>query len=96
MIPLHITTQEALNAWEEKNILEATKWASKQKNILTIYFLQDLHKHMFNKTWKWAGQFRKSEKNIGVAWKKIPEMLKALCDDIQYQIEHKVFSYDEI
>ena len=51
---------------------------------------------MFNKTWKWAGQFRKSEKNIGVAWKKIPEMLKALCDDVQYQIKHTTFSHDEI
>ena len=51
---------------------------------------------MFNKTWKWAGQFRKSEKNIGIAWKKIPEMLKALCDDVQYQIKHTTFSHDEI
>ncbi len=96
LIPNHISTQKQLNAWEEKNILEATKWASKQKEILTVSFLQDLHKHMFNKTWKWAGQFRKSEKNIGIAWKKIPEMLKTLCDDVQYQIDHKTFSHDEI
>ena len=34
LIPNHITTQEELNAWEEKNILDAQSWAFKQKKIL--------------------------------------------------------------
>ena len=36
LIPTHITVQEQLNAWEEKNILEAQPWAFKQKNILSV------------------------------------------------------------
>ena len=96
LIPTHISTQRELNAWEATNILDSLDWAFRQKEILTISFLQNLHKRMFDKTWKWAGQFRKSEKNIGVAWQKVPEMLKNLCDDVQYQIEHKTFSADEI
>ena len=40
LIPDHITTQEELNAWEEKNILAAQQWAFKQKEILSITFIE--------------------------------------------------------
>ena len=40
LMPSHITTQEELNAWEEKNILIAQQWALKQKNILSVEFIQ--------------------------------------------------------
>lgn len=96
LIPKHITMQEELNAWEEKNILEAEPWAFKQKDILSITFITKLHKRMFGKTWKWAGKFRLSEKNIGIHWAQIPMSLKDLCDDIHYQLEHNTFSDDEI
>jgi len=96
LIPIHLTTQEELNAWEEKNILSAQRWAFKQKEILTVAFIEKLHEHMFNKTWKWAGQFRKSEKNLGIAWQHIPVKIKELCDDIQYQLDHETYSKDEI
>lgn len=96
LLPKHITTQEELNAWEEKNILAAQKWASKQKEIISLAFIKKLHKKMFNKTWKWAGEFRTTEKNIGIHWPQIPIKLRELCDDVQYQIDHKTFSDDEI
>ena len=64
LIPSHITTQDELNAWEEKNILEAQQWAFRQKEILSVAFVQELHQHMFDKTWKWAGKFRLTEKNL--------------------------------
>lgn len=95
LIPGHITTQEKLNAWEEKNILEALPWAFKQKEILSVECIKTLHKHMFDKTWKWAGKFRKSDKNIGVHWSQISMKTKELCDDIQYQLDHESFSKDE-
>jgi len=96
LIPQHIETQEELNAWEEKNILEAQDWAFKQKDILTLSFVKELHDHMFNETWKWAGQFRKSEKNIGINWHLITIEVKKLCDNVQYQFNHNTFSKDEI
>lgn len=96
LIPNHISTQEELNAWEEKNILVAQSWAFKQKNILSVDFMQNLHKRMFNETWKWAGQFRRSEKNIGINWLQIPVKIKELCEDTQYQFDHNVYSNDEI
>jgi fido (protein-threonine AMPylation protein) len=74
LIPGHITTQAQLNEWEQSNILEAEEWAfsNKQTSALSTQFLLALHKKMFNKTWRWAGMFRKSNKNIGVEWTVIP------------------------
>lgn len=96
LIPKHITTQEELNAWEEKNIIEAEPWAFKQKDIVSIAFITKLHKRMFDKTWKWAGQFRTSGKNIGIHWAQISMKLQELCDDVIYQLDHNPYSKDEI
>lgn len=96
LVPTHITTQEQLNAWEQANILMALRWAKRKKNIISIDFIKNVHKHMFNETWKWAGNFRRSEKNIGIDWHKIPVELQKLCDDTAYQLKHHSFSSDEI
>jgi len=96
LMPNHITTQEELNAWEEKNIIESEPWAFKQKDIISLTFIKKLHKHMFDKTWEWAGEFRTSGKNIGINWAQIPIKLRELCDDIGYQLDHNTYSKDEI
>jgi Fic-DOC domain mobile mystery protein B len=97
LIPSHITTQGELNEWEQLNIVQGENWARKQrKAILNEAFLRQLHKQMFGETWKWAGEFRKSDKNIGVDWLKIGVELKKLLDDTQYQIEHASYPPDEI
>lgn len=97
LIPGHLTTQGELNEWEQLNIVEGDKWARKQrKEILTENFLRQLHQQMFGETWRWAGNFRKSDKNIGVDWLKIGVELKKLLDDARYQIEHGSFPADEI
>lgn len=100
LIPSHIVTLLELNEWEQANILEAEAWLSKQShqfnNVMTFEFIQKLHKKMFNQTWKWAGLFRRTNKNIGVDWAIIREQLKILMDDIQYQVAHKIYNIDEI
>lgn len=70
LIPGHIETKGALNDWEQENILLATKWLRRAKiaDVLSEGFCRDLHHKMFDKTWKWAGTFRKSDKNIGCDW----------------------------
>lgn len=97
LIPGHITTQGELNEWEQLNVVQGENWARKQrKEILNEGFLLQLHKQMFGETWKWAGEFRKSDKNIGVDWLKIGVELKKLLDDTHYQIEHESYPPDEI
>lgn len=51
---------------------------------------------MFSDIWKWAGEFRKTNKNIGVDKTIIGVELKKLLDDCKYWIEQKVFLVHEI
>ena len=64
LMPRHIEMKGQLNDWEQENILLATKWLRRAKvpEVLTEGFCRDLHRRMFNKTWKWAGTFRTSDK----------------------------------
>ena len=98
LIPSHITTQGQLNEWEEQNILDGERWAFSRRNLdpLSLKFSQDLHKHMFGRTWKWAGRFRTSERNIGVDPRLIGMKLTELFRDVQAQLEHRSDPIDEI
>ena len=97
LIPGHITNQRELNEWEQPNILQGEAWAGKQrKEILSEGFVRNLHKQMFGDTWRWAGQFRKSDKNIGVDWLNISVELRKLLDDVAVQIEHTSYPPDEV
>lgn len=98
LIPKHITTQDQLNEWEYANILIGEKWAyaRKHSDLLSISFIQKLHKKMFNKTWDWAGKFRTKQTNIGVMWHQIPSQLKLLCDDFLFYLENQSYSTDEL
>ncbi|MDR1327280.1 MAG: mobile mystery protein B [Heliobacteriaceae bacterium] len=92
-----ITTREELNEFEAKGIFEAQVWLLTHKaNILNTRFLQKLHKKMFANVWKWAGKFRVTEKNIGIAPYLISSELKNLYDDVAYWIENKTYKPYEI
>jgi len=99
LIPNHITTQAQLNEWEAVNILKAENWlfsTSSHGDFLTIEFIKLLHKKMFGDTWSWAGQFRNTERNIGVSPFRITTDLNNLLEDIRYQIIHRSLPVDEI
>lgn len=97
--PSHIMTQSQLNEWEAANILKAESWifsAFHHDDFLTIDFTKLLHLKMFDDTWKWAGKFRITERNIGVIPFKITSDLNDLLEDVQYQIIHSSYLIDEI
>jgi Fic-DOC domain mobile mystery protein B len=95
-----ITTQEELDEFEQLNIEKAVEWTIhanlKPEKILTEKFVKDLHKRMYGDVWKWAGEFRKSEKNIGTTWTQIGIELRNLLEDTKYWIENKTYLPDEI
>jgi len=86
LIPEHLNTQEELNDWEERNIQKGRQWASKKTDIVSISFIKELHRKMFDETWQWAGKFRKSERNLGISWYSIPTEVKKLCDDVHLEL----------
>jgi len=91
-------TRGALDYLELANIRKAEKWAFGQfhENLLTSEFIKNLHRRMFEQVWKWAGQYRKTEKNIGVITWNISTAVYELCNDVQAQISHKSFPPDEL
>jgi len=98
LIPSHITTQAELNEWEHDNIIEGERWAfaRRRKDLLTAEFLKRLHRKMFGATWKWAGHWRTTEKNIGIAPERIPEAVRQLLLDVGTQLDTHSYPIREI
>lgn len=95
-----ITTQNDLDEFEQLNIEKAVEWTINNKfkpeKILNEKFIKNLHKRMYSEVWKWAGEFRQSDKNIGINWTLIEIELKILLDDTKFWIANQTHSPDEI
>jgi len=95
-----IATREELDEFEQQNIEEAIQWiltrSLKSKTIFTEQFVRNVHKRMYGNVWVWAGDFRKTNKNLGVDKWQIPGALKALVDDAIYWVENETLTPDEI
>jgi Fic-DOC domain mobile mystery protein B len=95
-----IATRGDLDEFEQLNIEKAVLWTMKRKfkadAILSEAFIKDLHRRMYGDVWKWAGEFRKTNKNIGVDKLQIAVELRTLIDDCKFWIENKSFKPDEI
>lgn len=92
-----ITTRAELNEIETKGIIEAEIWLLKnQKDILNENFIKLLHKKMFGDIWLWAGKYRTTERNIGVAPYEIQPKLRILLDDVRFWIKYHTYPEKEI
>lgn len=95
-----ITTHGELDEFEQMNIEKAIEWTLSKKfkpeYILSEEFVRELHKRMFKDVWSWAGDFRMSEKNIGIKFHLIGTTLKQLNDDCLFWVNNKTYSEDEI
>jgi Fic-DOC domain mobile mystery protein B len=99
LIP-EISTREELDEFEQKNIEQAIQWTLqknfKKEEVFTELFVRDVHRKMYGEVWAWAGEFRKTDKNIGVDKWQIGTNLKTLLDDGLIWIEKKVYVPDEL
>lgn len=95
-----ISTKGELDEFEQLNIEEALQWVFgkkfKPKQVFTEKFICNLHKRMYGNVWEWAGEFRKTNKNIGVDKHQIPMQLKMLCDDALFWVENGTYPPEEI
>jgi Fic-DOC domain mobile mystery protein B len=96
-----LSTKGELDEWERRNILEAYDWAlnpraQKNRDPFDERYLQELHRRMFHRTWKWAGTYRSSEKNIGIPFYEIRNRIPALLADARYWTLHETYPPDEI
>lgn len=99
LIP-NLATKQELNEWERENILQARAWANADRTeplrMPSDEYIRKLHAKMFDQTWKWAGDYRRTEKNLGVPVHEIREQLAASCGDVRYWLENSTYSPDEI
>lgn len=94
----HVTTRGELDELEQANVDEGLQWLKKHKklDVLTEDFVRTLHKKLFGKVWKWAGTFRKTEKNIGVDPIQVAIELRQLLDNTEFWIENGMYLPKEL
>ena len=95
-----IATRGELDEFEQQNIEQAVQWtlkrSFKKEEIFTEQFVKELHKKMYENVWSWAGDFRKTNKNIGVDRWRVAVELKALLDDTGYWLANNSYPPDEL
>jgi len=88
LILVHLSTPAARNAAEtesisrayDKNVFRARR-KKQGTEWLTDDFIRQVHADMFGTIWEWAGKYRQTELNIGVAPYLIQEQIKLLTGD---------------
>jgi len=95
-----ISTQGELNEFEARNIVSATLWAIRSRQIksdfLSDHTLCELHRQMFGNTWRWAGTYRQTQKSIGCESWKISEAMRNLVEDVKVWLDQESYSATEI
>jgi Fic-DOC domain mobile mystery protein B len=86
LLPKYITTRKELYDAEFKSISQAiNKYFTSQRSFLfTRENLYKAHKEMFGLIWRWAGERRKKELNLGVDSSMIDVEIKKLLDDLTF------------
>jgi Fic-DOC domain mobile mystery protein B len=85
-----IGTRSELNLHEARNILKVTlkyfgrRSPTKKMAPFDLVWVKRLHREMFKDVWKWAGQVRREDVNLGVKWYLIDEKLQNLLSDLQH------------
>ncbi len=84
-----ILTYADLCVAEAENILKAMNTHLKRrKNPLKGWFTEEyfrkVHRDMFEDVWDWAGQYRKTQTNVGVGVPVIREEIAKLCQDVAF------------
>jgi Fic-DOC domain mobile mystery protein B len=95
-----ITTRGELDEFEQQNIEAAIQWtlftAFALEKVLSEGFIRNLHERMFGNVWRWAGEFRQTNKNIGTDKFLIGIELRKLIDDCGFWINNRIYPPDEI
>ncbi len=95
-----VTTHAELNEAEANNIIKGREWALRSRLVrlpamLSDSFMQRLHREMFGEVWRWAGQYRMHDTNIGVAHHLIRQRLRQVYDDAQGWLQYDAYLPDE-
>jgi Fic-DOC domain mobile mystery protein B len=102
LIPAYITYRGELNEAEQANVLEGTGWANRRAKRLSAFdlvdegFIKETHRRLFNHVWKWAGDYRNSDKNIGVPHLQVPIDMRLLIGNAKAWLSYQSYPRDEL
>jgi fido (protein-threonine AMPylation protein) len=54
-------------------------------SLLSVDFVQELHRQLYGGIWTWGGEFRKHNTNVGIDWYQITVNLHTVLSDILYR-----------
>lgn len=96
-----LSTRAELNEAERANILEARVWALRRRtlqreDLLTDAFGRELHRRMFGRVWRWAGSYRKTERNLGWEVHRLTEGTYNAFADVRTWLEYETYSVPEV
>ncbi len=95
LIPKNVLTSGDLDELEEENIVDGLVWLHDfNSNHRDWLFWNKLHKKLFHKVWKWAGNFRLHELNNEDFNHpaSISQNIKKLEGDLTYWLDHNTFA----
>ncbi|MDR8018716.1 Fic family protein [Nesterenkonia aerolata] len=72
----------------EELVIPVLEGELKIDDLVSDFFLRELHQKLYGDTWTWAGTYRKRELNIGVAPELIAVELRNSLETIRYHWEH--------
>jgi Fic-DOC domain mobile mystery protein B len=93
-----VVDRQQLNEIEATNVAAGRSWALRsRKDHLNEDFLNELHKRMFGKVWKWAGDYRTFDVNIGTTpHYEVAVRVRECFGDARYWVEHKTYQPHEL
>jgi Fic-DOC domain mobile mystery protein B len=101
---LPVLTRSELNRAEADNISQAMTWLFfsrrrlRSETVMREAWLQRLHRRMYSQVWTWAGQYRTTERNLGVPFWRIRMDMRDLEADARAWLADNTagrFSHDE-
>ena len=93
-----VVDRRQLNEIEATNVAIGRDWAMRsRKPCFSSEYLCELHKRMFGKVWKWAGEFRDFEVNIGATPPyQIATEVRTILDDAKFWYENETYAPVEL
>ena len=85
----HIRTRAELDELEQDNIGRGLMWLERARSVdlFDDAFIRRIHGKLFGGVWRWAGVYRSTEKNIGVAPHMISTDLRTLLENARVWAE---------
>ena len=90
LIPSWVATRADLNEAEAGNVASGLIWLANRHPAIGVMctsgFVRELHRQLFGDVWKWAGQFRTTDLNIGVEWWAVTEAIEQLVSNFAVRL----------